>query len=252
MTGPTSPRYGLHADRYRRFRPGYPDWLFDRAAELCGAHRGQAAELGAGSGQATPKILERFERVTAIEPDADMAALIPADPRLTVVVSPAETAPLPEGLDAAFSATAFHWMDADVVGRRVARALRPDGVFLAFGYRPFLPVGSVAAAELMEAEHRLWAAHVDIRLSAWRPYADLLRASGAFSRIEDFAFDFDRELDPADAAGLFLTTSYAAAYARGTGNEAAYLEDLAHRLAEASGGEKVTIRFPIAGGFAQA
>jgi SAM-dependent methyltransferase len=251
VTGPTSPRYGLHADRYRRFRPGYPDWLFDRAAELCGPHRQRAVELGAGSGQATPKILERFDHVTAVEPDADMAALIPADPRLTVLVSPAETAPLPEGLDAAFSATAFHWMDAAVVGRRVAQALRPGGVFLGFGYSPFLAGGPDAAVELMEAEHRVWAAHVDTRLSAWRPYAELLRASGAFSRIEDFAFDYERELDPADAAGLFLTTSYAAAHARQTSDEAAYLADLAARLTDATGGAKVTVRFPIAGGFAR-
>lgn len=251
MSGPTSPRYGLHADRYRRFRPGYPDWLFDRAAELCGERRAQAVELGAGSGQATPRILQRFERVTAVEPDADMAALIPADPRLTVVVSPAETAPLPEGLDAAFSATAFHWMDAAAVGRRVAQALRPDGVFLAFGYSPFGPVGPAAAVELMETEHRIWAPYTDVRLSAWKPYAELIRASGAFSRIEDFAFDHEVELDPADAAGLFLTTSYAAAHARQTGDETAYLVDLAKRLAEATGGANVTVRFPIEGAFAQ-
>jgi len=251
MAGPTSPRYGLHADRYRRFRPGYPDWLFDRAAELCGPHRRQAVELGAGSGQATPRILERFDRVTAIEPDADMASLIPADPRLSVVVSPAESAPLPQGLDAAFSATALHWMDAAVVGHRVAEALRPDGVFLAFGYSPFLAAGPEVAVELMQAEHRVWAAHVDTRLSAWRPYAELLRASGAFSRIEDFAFDYERELEPADAAGLFLTTSYAAAHARESGDEAAYLADLAARLTEVTGGAKVTVRFPIAGGFAR-
>src|SRR4051812_25291898 len=107
QSGPTSPRYGLHADRYRRFRPGYPGWLFDLAAERCGPPHALALELGAGSGQATSEILRRFERVVAVEPDADMAALIPADPRLQVRVAPAESAELPSGVDAAISATAF-------------------------------------------------------------------------------------------------------------------------------------------------
>ncbi len=251
MNQPTSPRYGLHADRYRAFRPGYPAWLFDRAAELCGDARGQAAELGAGSGQATGEILKRFERVTVIEPDADMAALIPVDPRLTVVVSPAETAVLPQSLDAVFSATAFHWMDAAVVGRRVAQALRPGGVFLAFGYQPFEVTGPAAAVELFQGEMALWAAHTDTRLSVWRPYPELLRASGAFSHIEDIAFGFDVVLTPERAAGLLMTTSYAAAHGRMLGDEDGYMSDLARRLSEATDGGEVTIRFEATGGFAQ-
>ena len=86
----TSPRFGLHADRYRRFRPGYPDAPFDRAAEACGAPQACAVDLGAGSGQATGQVLKRFARVLAVEPDADMAGLIPPDPRLSVQVATAE------------------------------------------------------------------------------------------------------------------------------------------------------------------
>lgn len=246
-----SPRYGLHADRYRTYRPSYPGWVFDKAVALCGEPRSLALELGAGSGQATPLILARFARVTAVEPDADMAALIPADPRLKVMVAPAETAPLPEGVDAAFSATAFHWMDAAVVGRRVAQALRPGGVFLAFGYQPFEVAGPEAAQRLYADEMDLWAPLLDTRLTDWKPYPELMAASGAFRRIEDIAFTMEEARTPEAAAGVLLTTSYAAAHGRRSGDEAAYCADFTARMREAAGGGPVTMRFIVTGALAQ-
>lgn len=245
-----SPRYGLHADRYLRFRPGYPGWLFDRAAEACGEPRAHAVELGAGSGQATGEILKRFDRVTAIEPDADMAALIPPDPRLEVRIGTAEATGLEGPVDAAFSATAFHWMDPKGVGAALARVVRPGGVFLAFGYGPFEVVGPEPARKLIETESALWARHVDTRLSSWRPYPELLAEAGVFQRIEEIAFRFEEARTPEAAAGLFLTTSYAATHARETGDEAAYCEALTRRMGEAAAGAPVTVAFVVTGGLA--
>lgn len=246
-----SPRYGLHAERYRKFRPGYPDGPFDRAAALCGGPRAWAVELGAGSGQATPQILKRFEHVVAIEPDGDMAALIPPDTRLRVVVGKAEDAELPKPLDAAFSATAFHWMDHVAVGRRVAQALRPGGVFLVFGYQPFEVVGPQAARARINAEWDGWRGLMDQRLSAWRPYPELLAEAGAFSDIEEISFEFTEARTPEAAAGLFLTTSYAAQYGRDLGDEAAYCEDFTRRVAHAAAGEPVTVAFKVTGAIAR-
>lgn len=244
----TSPRFGLHADRYRRFRPGYPDAPFDRAAEACGAPHACAVDLGAGSGQATGQVLKRFARVLAVEPDADMAALIPPDPRLSVQVATAETAELGENVDAVFSATAFHWMDAAVVCRRVAQALRPGGVFLAIGYGPFrIRAPEVAAAVLAEAAER-WRPHMDPRLTQWRPYAELMAETGVFAAVETVDFGFEEARAPEAAAGLWLTTSFASAYARATGDEAGYGEAFARRLAEAAGGALLRVGFTVTGG----
>jgi SAM-dependent methyltransferase len=247
----TSPRYGLHADRYRKYRPGYPGWVFDQAVEAIGEPRKLAAELGAGSGQATPQILKRFEHVIAVEPDADMAALIAPDPRLEVRISPAEAVEFDAPLDAVFSATAFHWMDPVVVGKRVAQALRPGGVFLAFGYQPFEVLGPEPARVLAEQEMAIWSPHIDPRLSAWKPYPELLAQSQAFASIEPLSFDFTEDRTPEAAAGLFLTTSYAGHHARGTGDEQAYVNDFTRRMAEASGGGPVKIGFFVTGGLAR-
>jgi SAM-dependent methyltransferase len=247
----TSPRFGLHADRYRRFRPGYPDAPFDRAAEACGAPHAYAVELGAGSGQATGQVLKRFARVLAVEPDADMAALIPPDPRLSVQVATAETADLGENVDAVFSATAFHWMDAAVVCRRVAQALRPRGVFLAIAYGPFRILAPGAAAEVLAGEAELWRPHMDPRLTQWRPYAELMAETGAFAAVETVDFAFEEARTPEAAAGLWLTTSFAAAYARSTGDEAGYGEAFARRLAEAAGAAPLTVGFTVMGALAR-
>jgi SAM-dependent methyltransferase len=251
MSGPTSPRYGLHADRYRKYRPGYPGFVFDKAVEAVGEPRARAFELGAGSGQATPQILSRFERVIAVEPDADMAALIAPDPRLEVRVSPAEIVNFGPPVDAVFSATAFHWMDPVVVGRKVAQALRPGGAFLAFGYQPFEARGPDAVLRVLREEYELWRPYVDARLSTWKPYPELIAASNAFSSIEPFAFEFEERRTPEAAAGLFLTTSYAAAHARATGDEDAYFRRLSSRLEEAVCGREIVLCFSVTGGLAR-
>jgi SAM-dependent methyltransferase len=208
-------------------------------------------ELGAGSGQATPQILKRFARVLAVEPDAEMAALIPHDARLEVYVAKAEDAELPQPVDAVFSATAFHWMDHARVGRKVAAALRPGGVFLVFGYQPFEVIGPAGARACIDAEWDRWRALMDARLTQWRPYPDLLAEAGAFSKVEELAFEFTEARTPEATAGLFLTTSYAAQYGRNLGDEEAYCEDFTRRVAEAARGEPITVAFRVTGGLAQ-
>jgi SAM-dependent methyltransferase len=178
----SNPKFGLHAERYRRYRPGYPDAPFDWACAALGARRRLAVELGAGSGQATPQILKRFERVVAVEPDADMAGFIPPDPRLELRIGRAEDVDLGRDVDAVVSCTAFHWMDPVVTGRRVAAALRPGGVFLALGYGPFRVLGPDPAKAVLAEEYERWRPHMDTRLSTWRPYDELMALSGAMSR----------------------------------------------------------------------
>ena len=66
--------FGVIAEAYERFRPGYPVALFDMVVTYAGQPVRTALEIGAGTGKATRLFAERGVTVTATEPDAAMLA----------------------------------------------------------------------------------------------------------------------------------------------------------------------------------
>jgi SAM-dependent methyltransferase len=122
------------AVEYDRRRPTYPDELVERACELGGLEADdRVLEIGCGSGQLTRGLVARGLRVTAIEPGRNLIELAGREPHgpgaLEFINHRLEDAPIDGGFAAAFSASAFHWPDPDVSWAKVARALRPDGLF---------------------------------------------------------------------------------------------------------------------------
>lgn len=128
------------AGEYDRHRPAYPEQLLDHACQLAGVHPGERVlEIGCGTGQLTRGLLARGLRVTAVEPGARLRALARENLRdmgeIELVGARFEDAPLPrEGFAAAFSASAFHWIDPDVGWGRVAHALAPGGTLALVQY----------------------------------------------------------------------------------------------------------------------
>ena len=59
-----------HAADYSRYRPRYPDELFDRIAVLCPEHR-LAWDCATGSGQAARSLASHFARVIATDASAE-------------------------------------------------------------------------------------------------------------------------------------------------------------------------------------
>jgi SAM-dependent methyltransferase len=122
------------AVEYDRRRPTYPDELVERACELGGLEAGdRVLEIGCGTGQLTRGLVARGLHVTAVEPGRNLIELAGCDSHapgaLEFVNHRLEDAPIDGWFDAAFSASAFHWPDPDVSWAKVARALRPDGLF---------------------------------------------------------------------------------------------------------------------------
>jgi SAM-dependent methyltransferase len=101
----------------------------------------QVLEIGAGAGLATKELLAMGADVVAVEPGAELAAHLAADlgsDQLRIVSSDFETAVLADdAFDIATSATAFHWVSADVALPKLARVLRPDG-WLAVWWNVFM------------------------------------------------------------------------------------------------------------------
>lgn len=124
-----------HAADYARFRPEYPDALFDLLTSL--AHRRELAlDVGSGSGQAALPLAERFGRVVAT--DASGSQLRHAPGALSRLVCLAERLPLRDGsADLITVAQALHWLDVERFGAEARRVLRPGGILAAWTYRWF-------------------------------------------------------------------------------------------------------------------
>ena len=116
--------FGSVAEVYERVRPAYRDDALDRAAaELELAADATVVDLAAGTGKLTRALERLFAEVVAVEPDERMRARNPG-----ALAGSAEAIPLADGsADAVFVGDAFHWFDAAVALREIARVLRPRG-----------------------------------------------------------------------------------------------------------------------------
>ncbi|MGW7680136.1 class I SAM-dependent methyltransferase [Kribbella sp. NPDC054772] len=123
------------AEAYERFRPGYPVELLELVTSYAGAPVRTALEIGAGTGKATRLFAQGGIAVTATEPDAAMLAVmrkhVPAD--VTTVQAAFEDLPLDSSYDLVYSAAALHWTDPEGRWDRMARLVRPGGVFASCG-----------------------------------------------------------------------------------------------------------------------
>jgi len=117
---------------YDRYRPHYPDQLFDDLAELARLEPlSQVLEIGCGTGQATHSLLERGYRVLAVDPGASLGRIArtkfsgrPFELELSTFEN---WAPRGRTFDLVFSSTAYHWVDHAMRWTLAAGALGPGG-----------------------------------------------------------------------------------------------------------------------------
>jgi SAM-dependent methyltransferase len=122
------------AGEYDRFRPGYPEELFETvAARLDLPDRPHVVDLGAGTGRASLAMAELGWRVTAVEPgrpllDVLRAAATNAGLVVSTVQAGAEDTGIdPGSADLVTAAQAFHWFDPDRALPEIARIVKPSG-----------------------------------------------------------------------------------------------------------------------------
>ena len=122
MGGPRALSFGRAAEHYERGRPLWPMEAVDAVGLPRDSH---VLDLAAGTGKLTRVLVERFDRVTAVEPDDDMRAL---NRWGDVRAGSADAIPLARAeVDAVFIADAFHWFAESPAVREIARVLRPGG-----------------------------------------------------------------------------------------------------------------------------
>jgi SAM-dependent methyltransferase len=122
------------AEAYDEARRGYPSGLVDVAIERGRLEPGsRVLEVGCGTAKLTESLVARGLLVDAVDPGPNMVAVarrrLGATDAVTFHIARFEDVSLPgEAFDAAFSATAFHWVEPTVGWAKAASHLKPRGL----------------------------------------------------------------------------------------------------------------------------
>ena len=120
--------------RYSKFRPYYPDQLFDYLASRAPSHD-LAWDCATGNGQAAVGLARLFQRVVATDPSTEQVSLAARHERILYAVATAEHCCLrSNSADLITVAQALHWFDLGRFYAEARRVLRPKGVLAAWSY----------------------------------------------------------------------------------------------------------------------
>ncbi|HTU79579.1 MAG TPA: class I SAM-dependent methyltransferase [Solirubrobacteraceae bacterium] len=185
------------AREYERGRPGYPraaiDWLL-------GEDPLEVLDVGAGTGKLTEALLDAGHRVIAVEPLAQMRAILAARlPRASALEGTAEALPLADAsVDAVTVGAAFHWFDQAAALAEIRRVLRAPGVLGLLGNGFDTTLAWVARVREILGQPALG------RPGHWPELEDLERC---FEQVEDREFPHEQRLDRASLRDLASSRS---------------------------------------------
>lgn len=122
------------AAAYARFRPQYPEALFDWLASHSPERR-SALDIACGNGQASRPLRRRFQQVLACDASVEQLRAGEELSDLALFAANAEALPLAgASLDLIVVAQALHWFATPAFFAEVARLLKPGGLFCAWCY----------------------------------------------------------------------------------------------------------------------
>ena len=203
------------AAEYERGRPGYPPAAIDAiASELGLGSESVVIDLAAGTGKLTRDLVQRFDRVIAIEPLARMRdQLAGAAPDAEVVVGSAEEIPLGgKSADGVFVAQAFHWFDGRRALDEIARVLRPGGgLGLLWNTTPWERRETPWFALLDDLLERSRATLSTLRRNASGRWREAFEDEPRFAPLAERTFDNTHRMAVGEFLDGFASRSYVAA-----------------------------------------
>jgi SAM-dependent methyltransferase len=219
--------FASNAEDYERTRPGYPPAAVAHLAAVLGLGPGATVvDVAAGTGKLTRLLLGTGAAVIAVEPVAEMRAVLPrTSPGADVRDGTAEHLPLDDAsVDAITVAQAFHWFDGPAALREFARVLGPGGgLAVVYNHRDRAVPWLAAVNRLVEV-HRLGTPQQwDGR---WR---EAFTPDGPFTAPEDAALDNPQVLNPDELVGRIRSMSYVGALP--APQQTQLLDDVAHLVA---------------------
>ena len=199
----------VDARDYDELRPPYAPaavaWVAERARLGPGS---TVIDLASGTGQLAGAFAALGCRVIAVEPAANMRAVLRANaPQVTVLEGTAERIPLDDATaDAVVVGNAFHHFDADRAFGEIRRVLVPDGALALFWARsddedPAMITVTDEIERLVERVRRR-NAFVDAYLSWFEP-----RQAEGFTAFERRTFPMTHAIPSDRVADLYATSS---------------------------------------------
>ncbi|MBI4957275.1 MAG: methyltransferase domain-containing protein [Myxococcales bacterium] len=197
------------SDSYERGRPGYPEaavaWLLERAGVGPGT---RVLDVGAGTGKLTRLLVPSGAALAALEPVAEMRALLCQSlPTVALVAGTAEAVDAPAGsCDVVTVAQAFHWLDGPRALAELHRVLVPAGrLALVWNERDEATPWIHALTVLFD---RFAGDAPRFRTGAWRR---AFEDTALFGPLEERSFAWTHLVDEAGLRARYASVSYVAA-----------------------------------------
>ncbi|QWC85080.1 methyltransferase domain-containing protein [Nocardioidaceae bacterium] len=120
--------FGSVAEAYDRFRPGYPDGMFDDLGAMAPGSDATLLDIGCGTGRLSMGLARRGMDVLGLEIDAGMARVAREHGLDVDVDSFEDWDPAGRSFDLITCAQAWHWLDPEGAFEKAVSLLRPDGL----------------------------------------------------------------------------------------------------------------------------
>jgi SAM-dependent methyltransferase len=208
--------FSTQADRYTRYRPGYPRELFLYLAALP-ASTNRAWDCGTGNGQAAVALAEFFGQVEATDPSARQIEHAMPNTRVNYQVAPAEKCPLSDRcVDLITVAQALHWFDLARFYEEVRRVGRGGSVLAVWTYG--------LATITPEIDAVVWRLYSEVLGNYWPPERILVEERYAtipfpFAELQPPQFEMDDLWNLQDLLGYLSTWSSAQKYLEAHGSD---------------------------------
>lgn len=194
ITQPLKDNFSHRSEHYAKFRPHYPEKMFDFILQHVPCHK-RAWDVGTGNGQVAGKLAQHFEQVMAT--DISENQLRHAVQRSNIFYK-SESAEHSSFADANFDlitvGQAIHWFNFDAFYQEVRRTSKQGGIIAVIGYPLFHVSKSVDAL--------IWKLYSETLQDYWDPERRYLDEQYAtlpfpFTEIESPAFEmqYDWTLD---------------------------------------------------------
>ena len=130
----TKDLFSRQSEAYARFRPSYPQDLYDYILQFVG-EKNMAWDCATGNGQAALALAPFFSRVEATDISPEQIARAIPHENIHYQVCPADHTPFEDQIfDLVTIATAYHWLEPKSFEKEVRRVGKKNAVIAAWAY----------------------------------------------------------------------------------------------------------------------